>query len=188
MIVFMDESGFSLRPSIRRTWAPRGQTPIVREQFNWKRLSAMGALGWHPKGARIRLFLSLRSGAVRGETVLGFLRSLRRHIRGLVVLIWDGLSAHRSQEVRGYLQAQRHWLRVERLPAHAPELNPLEGLWGNLKGCELANFLPDDLGQLAHQVRKGVQRVRRRKQLPFGFFEPAQLLTRREFTNLCKNH
>jgi len=188
MIVFLDESGFSLRPSIRRTWAPRGQTPILREHFNWKRLSAIGALGWRPGQEQIRVFLSLRSGAVTSETVIGFLRSLRRHIRGLVVLIWDGLSSHKSKKVRDYLQAQRHWLSVERLPAYAPELNPLEGLWGNLKGCELANFLPDDLGQLATQVRKGVRRVRRRPHLPFSFFEHAQLLTHRKFAYLYETH
>ena len=95
-VVFVDESGFSQRPSVRRTWAPRGQTPVLREHFNWKRLSASGAIAWRPDQPRTRLFLSLRPGAIASEQVVDFLGQLRRHVRGKVVLLWDGLPAHRA--------------------------------------------------------------------------------------------
>jgi hypothetical protein len=57
-----------------------------------------------------------------------------------VTLLWDGLPAHRSKAMRAWLGRQRYWLVVERLPGHAPELNPVEALWANLKGVELANL------------------------------------------------
>jgi transposase len=180
MIVFADESGFSQRPSIRRTWGQRGQTPVLREHVTWSRFSAMGALGWHPQRKHVRLFLSLRPHAVKGEDVVGFLRSLRRHIRGKVVLVWDNLPVHRSKRVREYLEAQAGWLRVEWLPAYAPELNPLEDVWANLDGRELAHFVPDDMDQLQRQIARGARRIRRHRQLLWGFFRHAELLSEDE--------
>lgn len=180
MIVFADESGFSQRPSVRRTWGRKGQTPVLREWVTWSRFSAMGAIGWHPGRQQVRLFLSLRPHAIRGEDVIGFLRSLRRHIRGNVVLVWDNLPVHRSKRVREHLEAQAGWLRVEWLPAYAPELNPLEDVWANLDGQELANFVPDDLDQLQCQIARGARRIRRHCPLLWGFLKHAELLSEAE--------
>lgn len=180
MIVFMDESGFSQRPSVRRTWGRKGQTPILREQVTWNRFSAMGALGWHPGRKQVRLFLSLRAHAVNSEEVIGFLRSLRRHVRDTVVLVWDNLPVHRSKAVRDYLRDQVHWLQVEWLPAYAPELNPLEDVWANLDGQELANFVPDDMHELHRQIGKGARRIRRHNHLIWSFLKHAQLLSEAE--------
>ena len=169
---------------MRRTWSPRGQTPVLKEHLTWNNLSAIGALGFRPSHPRLRLFLSLRPKAVNREAVIAFLRSLRRHVRGPVLLIWDGLPVHRSKDVQAYLKRQAHWLTVERLPGYAPELNPLEDLWANFDACELANFVPDDLDQLARQVRRGLRRVRRRQELPWGFLRHTRLVTRNEIPYL----
>ena len=112
MIVFLDETGFSQRPSLRRTWAPRGQTPVTDDHVNWQRLSAIGAIAWRPGHAHTRLFLSLHRGSITQAEICEFLRSLRRHIRGPIIVIWDRLSAHRGQQVREYLAHNRSWLRV----------------------------------------------------------------------------
>jgi len=161
MLVFWDEAGFSQRPSIRRTWAPRGHTPVLTQPFNWKRLSAMGAIAWRPWQANTRLFLSLRPGSIDGNEVIGFLRHLRRHVAGTVVLIWDGLPPHHSGRVKDYLDSQRQWLTVERLPAYAPELNPVEGLWSALNAKATANYSPDTLEEVGGQLRAGLRRLRR---------------------------
>lgn len=71
--------------------------------------------------------------------------------------------------MRELLDTQRSWLVVERLPAYAPELNPVEALWGNLKGTELANLCIDTLAETEHHVRRGVRRVRREGDLAFAF-------------------
>ena len=176
MIVFMDESGFSQRPSVRRTWSRKGQTPVLHEDVTWNRFSAMGAVGFHPGREQMRLFLSLRPHAINSTEIIGFLRSLRRHVRDPVVLVWDNLPAHRSKAVRDYTHKQRNWLRVEHLPSYAPELNPLEDLWANLAGRELANFVPDDMDQLQRQINKGARRVRRHNELLRSFFRHAELL------------
>jgi transposase InsO family protein len=83
----------------------------------------------------------------------------------------DGLSAHWSYKMRTYLDAQRAWLTVERLPAYAPELNPVEFLWANLKGKggELANFAGDTVAEVADQAHQGVQRVCDSDSLVVGF-------------------
>jgi hypothetical protein len=79
--------------------------------------------------------------------------------------------AERSLELQDarHLDAQHHWLRVERLPAYAPQLNPVEYLWANLKGAELANFAGDSLAEVADQAQQGIQRVCDSDSLVLGF-------------------
>ncbi|MEA3402459.1 MAG: transposase, partial [Armatimonadota bacterium] len=119
-MIFVDETGFSLTPSLRRTWAPEGQTPVFTEHFNWKRLSAIGAVAWRPGEATTRLFLSPRPGSIRTPDVIEFLRNLRRHVAGPVVIVWDRLAAHRSRLTMEHVQQHASWLTVEYLPAYAP--------------------------------------------------------------------
>src|ERR671937_75677 len=101
-LVFHDEGGFSLRPPIRRTWAPRGKTPIVRHRFNWKRVHAIGAIACDPDGSHAQLLLYLQERAITEEAIVPYLEALHKHIDGLIVLLWDGLSSHRSQKVQAY--------------------------------------------------------------------------------------
>ena len=171
----LDESGFSQRPSVVRTWAPRGRTPIHRSAFNWERLSVIGALAVAPDLGRVRVFLSWQPGSVDHGAVIAFLRSLRRHLREPALLVWDRLSAHIAKPTRQHLDRQRHWLDVEWLPPYAPELNPVEYLWNHLDRTDLANFAPDDLGELAVQVQRGARRVRRKTDLTFAFLKHSAL-------------
>jgi transposase len=185
-IVFADETGFLQRPSVHRTWGPRGRTPVTEEHFNWKRLSATGALAWRPVEADTRLFLSVKPGAVDSAQVVSFLRSLRRHLRGQVVLIWDGRPAHRSRVVAEHLRSQRRWLRGERLPADAPELNPLGYLWATLKNKDTANYSPDTLEDLDGQLRRAARRLRRRDALGLSLVKHAGLLSDKQYLLLCE--
>ena len=168
-IGFLDETGFSQRPPVRATWAPRGQTPQLVEPFNWKRLSGIGLVLISPGGRRLRWFLSFHAGSVRSEQIVSFLCALRRHRRHPVILLWDGLPAHRSAAVRGALREHQRWLQVKRLPAYAPQLNPVEPFWDYLDDTTLANTPAEDLDQLRHRVRLGLGRVRRSPDLGRGF-------------------
>ena len=97
---------------------------------------------------------------------------LRRFLGGQkATLLWDGLPAHRSNKMKAWIAGQRQWLVVERLPAYAPELNPVEGVWANLKGQEFANYAADTLNDLTQQARQGIGRVRRRPGLLFAFLD-----------------
>jgi DDE superfamily endonuclease len=71
--------------------------------------------------------------------------------------------------MRAHLNAQRHWLTVERLPAYAPELNPVEYLWASLKGVEMANCTGDTIAEVADQAHWGIQRVCDSDSLVVGF-------------------
>src|SRR5207245_6201303 len=73
--------------------------------------------------------------------LIALLRALKRHFPGRhMILVWDGLRGHKSRAMRKYLAGARAWLTVEPLPGYAPELNPVEQIWGNIKGRELANL------------------------------------------------
>jgi transposase len=176
-IVFEDESGFSLTPSVRKTWAPRGKTPVlVHRQRNWLRISAAAVVGYRWDGRRARLYFHLRPGSYNAEGLIDFLTQLRRHFRGQrVLLLWDGLNSHHSGRMRNHLAAQAHWLTVERLPAYAPELNPVEGVWANLKGNELANRCDLEIADTIQAAQTGVRRVRGSQQLLFSFLGQAGL-------------
>ena len=71
--------------------------------------------------------------------------------------------------MRAFLDSQRDWLRAERLPASAPELNPVEGLWANLKDVELANRPTTTLAEVADATDQGIQRVCKSDSLVVGF-------------------
>ena len=175
-LVFQDESGVSQRPPVRRTWAPRGDTPVLIHAFNWKKLSVAAALAFRWDGRRSQLVFQTCPGSYDTPRLIAFLNALKRHApRRRLVLIWDGLPAHKSREMSAYLAGQRRWLTVERLPGYAPDLNPVELLWGNIKGQELANLCPDDLGDVAAALRAGMARVRRRPTLARAFLKHAGL-------------
>ena len=150
----------SLLPSVRATWAPRGHTPVLRHRFAWKRLSLAGALVYEPDGSDAHLVFQLRPGAYNDETLIEFLTDLNQlEQRRSVVLIWDGLPSHRSRRMSEWIASQQQWLSVERLPGYAPDLNPIEQVWGNLKSQELANFCRDTIGETAEQAEVGLNRI-----------------------------
>lgn len=159
---------------IRRTWAPRGQTPVLRPKCrSWKRAAAIGAVSYARNG-RARVFLRLQRTEVRTRHCVSFLRHLLRHVRGDVLVLWDGLAAHWARAVRDLERAQPR-LKLVRLPAYAPELNPVEGLWAWTKGTALANVCADRLSEVTGRVRRGIRRARSRPAVLWGFLEKAGL-------------
>jgi hypothetical protein len=169
-LVFFDESGISLIPPARRTWSRQGRTPVLRHPMAWKRASMAAALGYHPDGTRARLCFHLQADSYDTDSLIKVLEQLKGFYAGhRVVLIWDGLSSHWSHKMRAHLAAQRDWLTVERLPAYAPELNPVEYLWANLKGGELANCAGDTIPAVADHAHQGIQRVCDSDSLVVGF-------------------
>jgi hypothetical protein len=155
---------------VRRTWSPRGRTPILRHRFGWKKASMAAALGYRPDATAARLCFHLQQPSYNTDTLIGVLDQLETFYTGQrVVLIWDGLSSHWSTRMRAYLDSQRDWLRAERLPAYAPELNPVEYLWANLKDLELANLPGVTLADVADAATQGIQRVCKHEDLVTGF-------------------
>ena len=138
--------------------------------FNWKKLSVALAVAFRWDFRRSGLFFQTRPGSYNDVTLIDFLTDLKREFRDRrVVLVWDGLPSHKSACMQTYLRAQRSWLTVERLPGYAPDLNPAELVWGNVKGGELANLCADNLREVEHELRAGLRRVRRSSALAFAF-------------------
>ncbi len=154
-----------------RTYAPVGQTPILREWYTRDHLSAIAAIS--PEG---KLYFHSQGDAIDSVDVVAFLEHLLREVSGRMVIIWDGAPIHRSHVIKEFLgtgAAPR--IHLERLPAYAPELNPGEGLWQQLKGVELRHICGVNMPHLRHELRDAVKRVRRRPRLINSFFQGAKL-------------
>lgn len=163
-IVFVDESGLTQKPAAKSTWAPVGQTPVLELNFNWKKLSVIGGITLKS------LYFQLHEDSVKAPEVVAFLKHLQQHIPGKLLVIWDGLPAHRAKLVADYLASKECRVWVERLPGYAPELNPIEYLWGYAKGNDLANFAPKELWELSRAARKALTRVRKVKRCLRAFW------------------
>ena len=133
-------------------------------------------MGFRWDGRYPRLFFQTRKGTYNSESLIAFLQDLKRHLRGKkAILVWDGLPAHKGQVMKEYLHSQRNWRRVEPLPGYAPDLNPVETLWGNPKGRELANRCSKDLDEVATAIETGFERVRNSHTLSYAFLKHAGL-------------
>lgn len=142
---------------------------MLQYHFNWNLLSAAAGVTWW------NFYFRLFPGTIGGPQVVEFLQHLLRHLRGKLLVIWDGLPAHRSRVVKAFLIQQRRRLAVEFLPAYAPELNPVEYLWGYWKEHELPNFCPKNFGELSHHALRALRRMRRRPTLVEAFWKQAEL-------------
>ena len=166
----------SLLPNVRRSWAPRGQPPVLRHRFNWKRASMAAALCYGVGGGGAERCFHVQPGNQDTDSLIQVLGELRRFLGGeRRPCCGNGLGAHRSRAMQAFLVTQRDWLVVERLPAYAPDLNPVEGLWSNLKGQELANLTCDTLGEAIAAAWQGIERVRTSWWLPYSFLRRAGL-------------
>jgi transposase len=142
-IVWGDDSGFSLQPHGVRTWAPRGETPVRRVKLTPAHLAAIR--GITRDGRRFR---QIRADAFDSEAVVGFLRVLRRTMRGNVLVIWDGSPIHTGQPIKDDLaRGAAKRVHLERWPGYAPDLNSDEGIWNDLKRVELKNRCCADLAE-----------------------------------------
>ena len=134
------------------------------------------ALGYRLDGTAARLCFHLQKDSYNTDALIGVLEQLAGFYAGQpVVLIWDGLSAHWSTKMRAFLDSQRDWLTAERLPAYAPELNPVEYLWANLKDVELANLPTTTLAEVADATTQGIKRVCNSDTLVVGFLSHTHL-------------
>jgi transposase len=164
-------------PPVRTTWAPRGRTPILQ---HWSRrregISLVGLICYHPDGRRARLLTGHTRGGYTTARLIAVLQQVPRLVdHAPVILVWDGLPVHRSRAMRAWLASQRDWLQVVALPAYAPDLNPVEGLWSAVKGKDLANYAATDAADLWRGAQRGLRRIRRNAALLWSFLTNAGL-------------
>lgn len=165
-----------MAPTVRRTQAPRGKTPVLKQKAACReKVSVIAALTLAPRRNRLGMYFRTRpKGYFDSEAVAGFLRELLRHLRGKVIVIWDNGSMHKGDPVRAVLRAFPR-LTLERLPPYAPDLNPVEWLWSYLKYGEMANFAPRDAAHLDAVVTGHLEAIRRQPQRMKGFYDGAKI-------------
>jgi transposase len=157
-------------PSVAKTYAPEGETPVVQGSESRDHVSSIGAIT--PEG---RLLTGMQEESFDRHDIVDFLRHVLRHIEGKVLIIWDGLPAHRSQKVRDFLSETGERVHMEQLPGYAPDLNPDEGIWQYLKNVELKNVCCESLGALKKQLRLAFERLRHKIEVIEGCFGLAGL-------------
>ena len=163
-----------LQPVVRRTWAPRGQTPI---QYSWDRrdrLSVISAITVSPQRRRLGLYFDILDHNIVTDDFEMFVASVLRRLQRPILLVMDRWSVHRSGARRLVRRFPRH-VHIEWLPAYAPELNPVEQVWNRTKYTELANYIPDDIVSLGQAVAGSIRHTRSQGQLLRSFFRYCKL-------------
>jgi transposase len=169
-IVFVDESGFYLLPGRVRTYAPCGQTPVLRWPYSRDQVSVMSGITMDG-----RLYTLVRDNALDSLDSMIFLRHLLPHIADNLLVIWDGSPIHKG-EVRTCLAAGgAKQIHVEQLPPYAPDLNPGEGVWQYLKQVEMRNLCCRNLEHLRSELGLAIKRLRRKPRLITACFAEAGL-------------
>jgi transposase len=177
VIAFIDESGLLLAPLARRTWAPRGDTPVLSQRGrHTEKISIIGAVTCSPTGRSSRFVFRLhRNQNITKLHVRRFLCQLRGHIspKRHIIVLWDRLNSHRSANLVDY--ARRHNMTIEFFPAYSPELNPAEYAWGYLKMNPLANYAPHSTQELAGKSRRAGRKLQRAPNLIRSFLAQSSL-------------
>jgi transposase len=163
-----------LQPTVRRTWAPRGHTPIHDSWDRHDRLSVTGAITVSPIRQRVGCSFSIASSNMTGDDVFAFVQHLHGHLRRPLLVIWDRFSGHKKA-ARLLRDLYGTHIHVAFLPAYAPELNVVEHCWSHTKYGEMANFIPQDVHALAQEVARSLLPKHQRPDLLRAFFQHAQL-------------
>ena len=173
-LVFLDESGFFLTPTVRRTLAPRGQTPVLAAWDRRDRLSAISAITVSPVAARPNLYFEVFDHTVHAEQVVAFLADLHRRL-GPLTVVWDRGAIHdKSGLVRAWL-ADHPGVVTEKFPGYAPDLNPDEGVWGWTKYGRLSNLAANDTDELWDHVIEELITLKFSPKLLKGFIRETRL-------------
>jgi transposase len=154
---------------VTRTWSLRGHTPILQHSFNWQQLSMMAGLSFW------QFYFRFFAGAIRSAQVIECLVALKRQIKQPLLIIWDGAAIHRSRQVRDWLDNLNGHIAIARLPAYAPELNPVEAIWGYLKKHEIANLCLNTIGEVGQFARNRLKSMQPRPTLITAFWQQAEL-------------
>lgn len=124
---------------------------------------------------RMNCLFRFHDGSIRSAQIVEFLKELRRHLKRKLLIIWDGLQAHRSRLVRDYLDWTKGAVQVAFLPPYAPGCNPVEYLRAWLKRHALANFCPATLQDLKVTARNKLKSAQHRQSIIVACWKQAEL-------------
>jgi len=176
-LLWLDESGLLMAPLLRRSWALRGHPPESKYKAGHReKVSVAAALWLAPEWDRLHLaYRTLVNGYFSNVEVAEFLEGAVRGLPGPVVVVWDTGTMHKGDPIRALLEESHGRLDLEPLPAHAPELMPVEFLWRWLKYGRLCNFAPLDAEQLNDAVVRELDAIWDNQVLLASFFHQSEL-------------
>jgi len=176
-VVFLDESGVSLTPSVRRTLAPRGRTPVLECWDRRDKFSAISCITLSPFQGRPGLYFQLLplNKTVHAEDTVAFLKELRRQLRGPFTVVWDRHNIHsKSRAVRAFL-AEHPEIAAENFPGYIPDLNPDESVWSWTKYGRLSNLAARNAEDLWDHVVEALIDLKFQPQLLQAFIRNAEI-------------
>lgn len=174
------------KPPVVTTWGKKGLTPIITSAGGWNNLSLLGMIIYIPCADETDSLVWMQKSSVKKETILRVLNDIKKryeHCGHPLIVLWDGLPAHRAYAVRDFIRHNKHWLTVERFPAYAPELNPQEYGWSVLKRKTLGNYCPQTMRALAQKARRGMRDMKKDSSVLKGFLKKSGLWSGKE---LCE--
>jgi transposase len=171
-VLFLDETGLMLQPLVRRTWAPRGERPVMYCWDRRDRLSVIAGLTLSARRRRVGFYFAIHQHNVKTPEVEAFIRRVRRQVGRPLIVVMDRLPAHRSAARR---LASDGRFAFEWLPAYAPDLNPVEPAWSQSKYGDLANYVPGDVLDLEIEAQLSLEDTRANQNLLRSFFQAARL-------------
>ena len=161
-VIFIDESGLLMAPLVRRTWAPRGHRPILRQRGKHReKVSIAGAFWWAPRRRQQLgfVFETLVDAYYNKDRSAAFLEVLMREIPERIIVVWDGGMMHKGDPIREAVERFKPRLHLEKLPPYAPMLNPVEQIWSWLKFSRLCNNAPANAADLNRAIKHELRRI-----------------------------
>jgi len=151
-----------MSPLLRRAWAPRGQTPQLKQRGKEReKVSIAAALWWAPwQRRRLGLYYeTLVNAYFNNVRMATFLEHLMRELPGRLLVVWDGGGMHKGDPIREEVARFAPRLHLERLPPYAPMLNPVESVWSWLKYDRLANYAPIDAATSNQRIQQELDAI-----------------------------
>lgn len=166
MLYFQDESGVSLTAVLGKTWAPKGETPIVRVTAKRGGLCVTSAIS--PAG---KMVFRIEKGKVNADKHIEFLKQImKHHPHRKIIVIEDKSPVHTAKKVNNFVEQNKKKLAVYRLPSYSPELNPDEHVWSYLKAHQLKSHQAKNTNELKRLVKNKMNGIQKKKGLVNSFF------------------
>ena len=166
MLYFQDESGISLTAVMGRTWAPKGQTPVVKVTGKRGGFCLTSAIS--PAG---KMIFRIEKEKITAKIHIEFLEQIiKQHPNRKIIVVEDNARPHIAQEVKEFVAQHKRKFAIYHIPSYAPELNPDEHVWQYLKGYQLKSHQAKDTNELKHLVKRKMQSIQKRTELIHSFF------------------
>ena len=165
-IYFEDEAGIGVMTRSGRTWGAVNSPPTVLASDHRGGYNALSAIS-PMQGC---LHYQIKDGHIASEQYIEFLRKILHEHPRPIIIIADRASFHRSKKVRDFVRAHRHQIRVFFLPRHAPQFNPDEQVWNEIKHRQLGREVIIDKKDLKNRLIMRFESLRRNTTRVLSFF------------------